>query len=325
MADEKNLPDKPDKKELKKQAREAKKAAKEDKGKNKGEGSEDDDEGGLLPVILVTLFIILVWMAILALLVKLDIGSFGSSVLTPVLKDVPVVNRILPGYPDSLSGNAVSGNEAQYAGYDNLDDAVHRIKELENELADARAAINEDDKTINELRNEVDRLKTFENNQVEFEKIKDEFYNEVVFGDGAPDIEQYQKYYEQIDPTNAQILYKQVVQQVRSNDELAEYAKPYASMKAKDAAEIFNNMTDRLALVAKILEAMGTDARGDVLGAMDPDVAAQVTKIMEPANNYASSGVTTIPTPSPVNTSGETEEEGQEEEVSGNDATVSGN
>ena len=275
MADDNKV----DKKEAKRQAKLAKKEGK--KGKN-ADGGDDDEEGGALSIFFVTVFIVLVWLAILGLLVKLDVGGFGSGGLTPVLKDVPVVNRVLPGY--TLSGNAISLNEAGMAnvGYDNLDTAVMRIRELEDELAAAQQALNESRQTIGDQQSEIARLRTFEDNQVEFEKIKDEFYNEVVFSDRAPDISQYRKYYEEIDPTNAQILYKQVIRQEQTDSQIEDYAKAYSSMKAKDAAAIFDNMRYDLRLVAKILKAMGTDAMGNILAAMDSEVAAQVTKIMEP-------------------------------------------
>ena len=64
-----------------------------------------------------------------------------------------------------------------------------------------------------------------------------------------------------------------------------EYAEAYAAMKPKDAAAIFDTMTDDLNLVAKILGAMGTDERGDILGQMDEANAARVTKIMDPEAN----------------------------------------
>ena len=48
------------------------------------------------------------------------------------------------------------------------------------------------------------------------------------------------------------------------------------------AAGIFNTMTDNLALVGKILWAMDAASRGKILGAMNADTAAQVTRIMEP-------------------------------------------
>ena len=53
-------------------------------------------------------------------------------------------------------------------------------------------------------------------------------------------------------------------------------------MKPKQAAAIFDTMTDNLELVAKILSAMKADARGYILGNMKTDTAAKVTKLMEP-------------------------------------------
>ena len=64
--------------------------------------------------------------------------------------------------------------------------------------------------------------------------------------------------------------------------EIEEYAQAYSEMKPKEAAGIFEAMTDDLELAAKILGAMQPDDRGKILGVMDPEVAARITKIMEP-------------------------------------------
>ena len=53
-------------------------------------------------------------------------------------------------------------------------------------------------------------------------------------------------------------------------------------MKPKQAAALMEQMTDDLTLVAKILQNMATDSRAKILDAMDPEVAARLTKIMEP-------------------------------------------
>jgi flagellar motility protein MotE (MotC chaperone) len=53
-------------------------------------------------------------------------------------------------------------------------------------------------------------------------------------------------------------------------------------MKPKQAAAIFEDMTDNLDLAARILSVMDAADRGKILGAMDPVVAAQLTKIMDP-------------------------------------------
>ncbi len=268
---------KAEKKALKAQAKELKKQR-----KALEEAADDEEEGGALSVILVTIVIVVIWLAILALLIKLDVGGFGSNVLAPVLKDVPFVSKILPENANTLSGNGIDGENVIGGGYDNLEDAVNRIKELELQLQDAEQDITAAEGTISDLTEELARLKTFEDSQIEFEKIKDEFDEEVVFNSHAPDISEYQKYYEQIDPANAEILYKEVIRRQQEDELVKEYAKAYSTMKPKQAAGIFESMTDALDLAAKILDAMSADARGAILGQMDADIAAQITKIMEP-------------------------------------------
>ena len=154
--------------------------------------------------------------------------------------------------------------------------------ELELELERAKSAETTSTDEVKELQAEVDRLKTFEDSQVEFQRIKTEFYEEVVYSDKGPGIEEYKKYYEEIDPAAAEYLYKQVVQQTEETDEVKNYAMAYSSMKPKEAAAIFEAMTDNLDLAARILNAMEAEDRGKILGVMDPEVAAKLTKIMDP-------------------------------------------
>ena len=214
---------------------------------------------------------------ILCLLIKLDVGGFGSNVLAPVLKDVPVINKILPA--ESV---ITTDDEEAYGGYTSLREAVDYIKQLELELEQAQSSSNTDSEEMDQMRAEIERLQTFEDAQVEFERIKNDFYEEVVYADKGPGAEAYQKYYESMDPTTAEYLYKQVVQQQEASKEIKDYAQAYADMKPKEAAAIFENMTDDLELAAKILNQMSTEDRGKILGVMDPTVAARLTKIMDP-------------------------------------------
>ena len=264
-----------DKKAEKKAARAKKKEEKKAKKQEKeAEGVEEEASGSRLAVILVTIAFIVVWLGILALVIKTDIGGFGSTVLQPILKDVPYVNKILPETAEETV-------DAQYP-YTTLDEAVARIKELEIQLSDAQSQTNTSSDTVANLEAEVARLKEFEEQQAAFEEEKTKFYKEVVFADNAPDISEYRAYYESIDPANAEILYKQVIEQEEADAQIQEYADTYAQMKPKQAAAIMEQMTDNLELVAKILENMDTSARGAILGTMDSEVAARVTKIMEP-------------------------------------------
>lgn len=247
------------------------------KGKKK-KGKDTDDyaekRSGGLATVFVTLAIIVIWLVVFVALIKYDLGGFGSKVLYPVLKDVPVVKYILPEVEE-----AEEDSEYPYA---TMGEATAEIERLEKELEKAKQSQVSESEVVKELTAEVERLQVFETNQVEFEREKSEFYEQVVFADNAPDVSEYQKYYESIEPDYAADLYKQVIEQVQYDEDVKEYAKAYAEMKPAKAAGIFEAMTDDLQLAAQILENMSADSRGAILGAMDPTVAARITKIMEP-------------------------------------------
>ncbi|MDY4820237.1 MAG: hypothetical protein SO173_01020 [Lachnospiraceae bacterium] len=262
------------KEEQKKQKKEATKRAKEIEAQE-AELSADDESGGFFTVI-ATIGIILVWVAILCVVIKLDVGGFGSKVLTPLLKDVPVVNLILPNSQNS--GNISTEN----GGYTNLNDATEQIKNLELQLQQAQTDNLKLQEDVANLKAENARLQEFEDKQVEFQRIKNEFYEEVVYAENGPGAEAYQKYYESMDPTTAEYLYKQVIAQLQEDKSVQDYASAYSSMKPKKAAAIFEQMTDNLNLAARILKTMSAENRGDILAEMDPAIAAKLTKIMDP-------------------------------------------
>ena len=99
---------------------------------------------------------------------------------------------------------------------------------------------------------------------------------------GATTIEEYRKYYEEMNPATAEYLYKQVIQQSEESKKISEYVESYSSMKPASAAAIFAQMTDNLDLVSRILGAMDSEKRGSILAAMDPELASRLTKMMDP-------------------------------------------
>ncbi len=263
------------KEEQKRQKKEAKKRAKEIAAREAD--LEDDEEGGGVSVFLVTLVIVVIWLAILALLIKLDVGGFGSGVLSPILKNVPVINKILPG--DSIME---TDNEEAYGGYSSLKEAVDYIKLLEQQLEQAQSSGLSQSEEVAALKAEILRLKEFEDQQVEFQRIKNEFYEEVIYAERGPGAEEYMKYYASIAPEQAEELYKQVVARQQESQEVQEYAQTYSEMKPKEAAKIMEAMPNDLKLAARILGQMSAEDRGKILGVMDPEVAAKITKIMDP-------------------------------------------
>ncbi|MCM1493334.1 MAG: hypothetical protein NC180_08950 [Muribaculaceae bacterium] len=269
------------KKEIKKEEKERKKQEKKERKKNK-EAEADDDEGeekagGKLVLFFVTLLIIAIWLGIIAILIKSDVGGFGSSVLYPMLKDVPYINQILPE-PEA----GVYMEQESQSPYGTLEEARTRIRELEQELDTALGKNSDDADTIRDLKAQIAELSVYKEDEAAFEREKEKFYEEVVLSDVAPDINEYRAYYESIDPENAAVLYKQVIEQITYDESVEDYVKTYSQMQPKDAAAIFDTMTNNLGLVADILNNMGTKARADILSQMDPETAARLTEIMEP-------------------------------------------
>lgn len=260
--------------EQKQQRKEAKKRAREIARR---ENELSDGEGGGFAAFMATLMIVLVWLAVIAVVIKLDIGGFGSSVLAPVLKDVPVLNKILPN--NSMTETT---NPQEYDGYSSLDEAVAQIRLLEAELERVGSTNLMQSQQIADLKAEVERLEAFEEKQVEFQRITTEFYEEVVYAENGPGAEAYQKFFEAMDPTTAEYIYRQVIVQLEEDAKVKDYAAAYSEMKPKQAASIIEAMTDNLELAARILSTMSAEDRGDILGVMDPQIAAKLTKIMDP-------------------------------------------
>ncbi|MDE7415005.1 MAG: hypothetical protein K2N44_01590 [Lachnospiraceae bacterium] len=265
------------KQEQKNQKKEAKRRAKE--LENQERELDEQIDGTNTSVVVVTIFIIVIWLGILCLLVKMDVGGFGSNVLTPMLKDIPIVNKILP-----TESNTESTKENSYGGYSSIREAVEQITELEKKIEQLQNTNTAYAEQIEALKAEVQRLQTFEKNQVAFQQIKEQFYEEVVYAENGPGAEAYREYYEGMDPTTAEALYKQVIQEEAVNSRMRDYVATYSNMDAAKAASILGAMTDNLDLAADILSNLPASTRGSIMGEMDPAVAARITKIMNPGN-----------------------------------------
>lgn len=247
---------------------------KADRNEIKDEKPDEKKEGNKILTMLIVFLIVVIWLFIFGALIKLDVGGFGSGVLRPILKDVPVINRILPGV-----SNTNTPKKNNY-GYKSVEDAVVKIKELEQTIQDMSKIKSDSGQTIDDLKAEIKRLKVFEKNQKAFEKEKKEFDKNVVFADAAPDVTEYKKYYEQIDPANATEIYRQVVEQLQYSDAIKAKSDIYKNMEPKAAAKILETMTADVESVAKILLSMKPKESAAIMGQMDNVVAAKITKKM---------------------------------------------
>lgn len=272
------IQEKAEKKAQKVAAKEAKRREKLMKKGIDPDDSDAEDDGGIggkIAVFFATVIIIAIWLGILVLIIKWDVGGFGSTVMYPILKDVPYLNKILPEVEVPI--------EEQEYPYTTVREATEYVKQLEKQLADAQEKIGDKNERIQELKSQLEKLSAYEANEAAFEEMKQKFDEEVVFSDNAPDISNYQEFYEAIDPVNAQIIYRQVLEQQKKNEALDDYIATYSNMKAKSAAEIFDTMMDENSqLVADILEALDAQTRADIMAAMEAENAARITAILEP-------------------------------------------
>ncbi len=242
--------------------------------RNKENNEAEEKRGGGFLTAIIVLVIILIWVAIFALLINLDVGGIGTT-LRPMLKDVPIVNKILP---------KVSDEELAWENdlaYKDIIEANRRIKELEI-LVDKLTIEGEDkDEEIAALTAQVNRLKELEKEMADFEDRKYEFDKYVVFAENAPSVDEYVKWYESISPENAERIYEIAIQKEAYSATIREKAAYYEKMKAAAAAEVFENMTADLEYVCKLLYCMKTDSVSDILSKLDPLFAAKLTRKMK--------------------------------------------
>lgn len=236
----------------------------------------DEKKGNPIITAIIAILIIALWLGLFALCIKLDVGGFGSSVMTPLFKNVPVIKEILP---------EEKVDDSDEYPYKSLAEAINYIKELEKQIKVLKDDASADAETIADLEAEIQRLKAFEESQLEFEKLKEEFYDEVVFGDNALSYEEYKKYYEEINPDYAEVLYKQVLEKYMYDERYADLASVYAEMKPKQAAAALYEMTGNLEVVVAILQNMEVQDRAEILNALsttDAVFCAKITVMLSP-------------------------------------------
>lgn len=252
-----------------------------DRDKLKKRENGEEDIGSKILSFFFVILIVIVWLAIIIALIKFDVGGFGSTVLRPVFKDVPGINKILPAPSEEELAQEAEENKEE-----NPIATLSQAKEMINKLEEENEKLNNSNKSLKEenddLAKQVERLKVFEDSQNEFQEEKEKFYNEIIYGENAPDADTYIKWYESIDAANAEAIYRQLLSNQSADAELKDLAKTYENMKPAEAAAVLEKMKNDLDTVAEILEAMKADSRAKIMDQMDPAFAANVTKKLMP-------------------------------------------
>lgn len=246
--------------------------AKEKKEPN--EKPEKGGAGGKILTVLIIFLIIFIWLAILALLIKFDVGELGSKTLRPMLKDIPVINRILPD---------ISDEEKAYENaypYKNLEEAIERIKELELLTDNLKEENNDYAARQIEMQKELDNLRHFEEEQEAFAQRVAEFDRNVVYNEKAPTTDEYMKWYESMYAKNATELYNELLAARMIDDSIQKEATYLSGMKAKEAAAILEQYSSDIDMVCRLLYCMKTKQVSDILKEMDELFAARIINRM---------------------------------------------
>ena len=236
--------------------------------------NQEESRGGKVLTVLIILLIVLIWLAILALLVKFDVGGLGSKVLRPVLKDIPIVNRILP---------EISEEQEAYENaypYKTLSEAMEYIKKLELEADKLREENDDYASRQAQMQKEIDSLRHYEEEQEVFAALREEFDKEVVYNEKAPSIDEYIKWYASMYPNTAATIYESLVEQQSVEESIQREANLLASMKAKDAAAILSEMSSDVDLICRLLDCMEDKTVTSILTNLESLFAARIVNRM---------------------------------------------
>ena len=254
-----------------------KKPKNQKKGRDVVESEEKSDNK--LITIIFAILTILVWLAIFCVMVKLDVNGFGSKVMRPIFKDVPIINLILPGPSDE---ELVTEENLPYQ---NLSEALDYIKELELQIQGYQEENVGQETQISELQAAVERLQQFEQNQQAFQEEKDRYYQEVVLGNNTEMMQSFREWYENMDPETAERIYNLVIERFEQLKLDEEYVQTFEEMDAVRAAAIFVEMSGDLDTVVKTLRSLNADTRSAILCAIasnDALFAAKLTQLLAP-------------------------------------------
>ncbi len=244
-----------EKKELKKQEKLRKK---EEKQKNKKK------KGVLSKIIPIFLFLAVISGAVAVL--WFDVFSIRSKYLDTTLTKVPIVKDVLP----------ISKEKTPQVTNEQLTAQINELQaKLDRSEADLKAAQSRN----NEYIAEIDRLKVFSDQQLEFKKEKEEFERLVALKDPTA----YSKFYETIYPENAQELYKEAVSTAARTKEFKDYIATYQAMDEAPAAKLLEQLIlEDSNLVVLILKNIDKKKTAAILSEMTPENAATLTKALYP-------------------------------------------
>lgn len=235
----------------------------------------ENKKGSALRAVGVIIVILLIILIGAGAMVRFDVFGLGTRIVGPAIEDVPVLNLILPEMPE-----AAMEESGESYDFESVEEAVEILKLTEKMLMESDNEAEKLSEQLTQLTAEVERLKMFENNQLQFEKDKTVF-DHLVVTSAEPVV--YKDWFEKIYPENAADIYAEVIQDVTYSEELKAVVSIYEDMNADEAAAILEGMAaTKLNQVTKIIKHLSSDQAANILGSMEAKTAARITTYLSP-------------------------------------------
>ena len=228
------------------------------------------DRGGAVKWVI--LAFVLVLLAVLIAVVGFNALNLRDRYLTDTLRNVPLVNRLLP-----VEEEVVETTPATLQP--NTRELQARIDELEALLEESQDAERALSRRVEMHVEEILRLQEIEDNQLQFRADKEAFDRMIAMNDPAA----YANFYASIAPENAQTLGPQAESAANRAKEVTNFLKTIGAMEEKEAALMLTEMIrSDLDLVVSIIKDLPADFSGGILTAMEPRDAATIVKRWSP-------------------------------------------
>ena len=236
----------------------------------------ENEKNNIVKIIGGILVGLLVLAIAFAALVKFDVGGLGTTVIGPRIKDVPILNLILPEMPEEIT----SEEDIEAYNFATVEEAVEILKITEKMLMEKSEEAENISEQLSALTAEVERLRIFEANQVQFQEDKAQF-DELLAT--TPAAIEYTEWFEKMYPENAVALYESMIGSVIFDETLKETVDIYQNMKPAQAAPVLESMSiTRMDQVAAIIKGVSPDQAAKIMGLMEPRTAARITSYIYP-------------------------------------------
>ncbi|HHW47836.1 MAG TPA: hypothetical protein GXX14_04350 [Clostridiaceae bacterium] len=198
------------------------------------------------------------------------------------IQAIPVLKLALPALPDPYDPENLTDEELRqkYKELLNIrDDLNQKLKEAEDKITEyekyRERAVQlslENERLQNEMTERANKINE-EKKQLEEDKAK--FYELVA----KEDKKGFKEFFEKMDKETADRIYKEIMEEEKTNEEIKRIVKIYENMDPKAAAKILEEMgADKLEFITDILKNSRAEIAAGILEEMDPKLASDITE-----------------------------------------------